>query len=235
MGIAIVVIILIGGGLFYIYQRNKSKLPQTATPVINTNSNLNSSTNTNSGTTVSNLTNVDPKNIFAKSATNFEVAVAKVQDWHNDAKLTAFSVKIPGDLNPDNVEESYVFTSASEPANFWVITISQRNSNFIRFITPKTDYLTPDLSPIDSNYYRIGYAGAFQTAEQNGGKNIRESGGGMVSVSAMLSMGTPNGWLWWAVTYTNENTGQTSTIKINASSGEVGLQFNTNSSNSNSS
>jgi len=222
---AVIIILLVGGSLYFIYRYNKQKSVPQNLNANNTNKTEEENQNQNSSPTttvpVENLSNIDPQKITETSTVNFKFALKKAKEWRKDASLVAVSVKIPENLDPTKVEETYVFAAKKSPSYYWAISISNRTHNFIRFITPKEDYLSPTLPKINFKYWKINYAQAFQTAESKQGKVLREEKKSQISISATLSHSQPNNWLWWTVEYKNKETDEIATIKVNADSGKV--------------
>ncbi|TSC90946.1 MAG: Uncharacterized protein CEN92_346, partial [Candidatus Berkelbacteria bacterium Licking1014_96] len=102
------------------------------------------------------------------------------------------------------------------------ISISVRSKNYVRAIIPKEDYLGSNLVPVRTQYFKVNYTQAFQTAETNGGKEWREKEkDSKYQITATLAHGEPKGYLYWLVEYQLTDGSDKKTIQIDANSGEI--------------
>ena len=166
----------------------------------------------------SNLTNADPTTIDTIINQNYNLAKTKAQEWKPDAVLVSLSVKMPSDLAVGNADETYIFGSATEQADWWSFSISESTSRYIRAIIPKEDYLGTDVKPINSSYWKMNYGKVFQLTDVAGGQSFRASNPGSL-ITATLHQTQPRGWLWWDVEYKSAT--NRLLIKVDPNKGEV--------------
>lgn len=157
-----------------------------------------SATATNVAT--SNLTNTDASTADSLMVQNYELARTKAASWKPDAVLVAVQVKLPLDLSVNKANETFIFGSASDTNNWWSFSVSEQSGKFVRAIIPKEDYLGTDIKPIQTKYWKMNYAKAFQLADAAGGSAFRNNNPD-TQVTQTLRQMQPNGWLWWEVEY----------------------------------
>lgn len=174
---------------------------------------------------VDNLTNLDTGSVLSEIETNYSTARQKAAQWKADAVLYSVSAKITSSLEWEDVIEVYTFGSASDPANWWTISISVRSKNYVRAVIPKEDYLGSSLKPAQTAYWKVSYVEAFQIAEKNGGKEWRDKlNNSNYMVTTTLAHGEPKGYLYWMVEYQNSDGSDKKTVQINSNNGEVVTQ-----------
>jgi len=167
---------------------------------------------------ITNLTNIDPTDFDTILKDELDLANAKALEANSQYRLAAVEVELPSDLKPSTGTDRYVYISSSDHSNNWLITISQQNSNFVRALIPKGDYLG-ELQEINQKFWKFNYLTALQIAEKNGGLTWRESNK-LQSVKLTLHHTPPKNWLVWDVEYKGDGN---STFKkvIDANSGQV--------------
>lgn len=169
-----------------------------------------------------NLTNLDPTSVQEQITANYNTAKQKASSWKPDAVLYSASAKITSSIDFEDIIEVYTFGSTAEPSYWWTISISVRSKNYVRAIIPKEDYLGANLVPTRTQYWKVNYVQAFQTAETNGGKEWREKQkDSKYQITATLAHGEPKGYLYWLVEYQLLDGSDKKTIQIDANSGEV--------------
>lgn len=157
-----------------------------------------SATATNLAT--SNLTNTDATTSDSLMVQNYELARTKAASWKPDAVIVTIQVKLPADLSTNKANETFIFGSASDTNNWWSFSVSEQSGKFIRAIIPKEDYLGTGVMPIQTKYWKMNYAKAFQLADAAGGSNFRNNNPD-TQITETLHQTQPNGWLWWEVEY----------------------------------
>jgi len=178
---------------------------------------------TETATTVSNLattnlTNVNPTTIDTIVTQNYNLAKVKAQEWKEDAVLVSIAIKLPYDLAVNASNDTFIFGSASDSANWWSFSISEKDSRYIRAIIPKEDYLGTNVQPVNMSYWKMNYGQAFQLAEANGGQAFRNVNPN-TTVTATLHHTQPRNWLWWEIEYKSST--NKLVIKVNPNDGQV--------------
>lgn len=149
---------------------------------------------------------------------NYDLAQAKVKDWHQNAVLYQISAKIPANLAIGQVTEVYTYGSADEAYNWWTLSVSDKTDKSVRAIIPKEDYLGTTLAAVPLQHWKMNYVEALQLAEVNGGSQFRAAHSD-TQVTVNLAVGEPKGYLWWSVEY--ESTAASYKVLVNPSSKEV--------------
>jgi len=181
----------------------------------NTNTQATSSSSS-SQTKISNLTNLDPADFDSLVKTEYALATEKAEAQNPANKLTGIQIKINADMDPESVETIYVFTSAVNDVNNWVITLAGQNQNYVRALIPKEDFFG-NADPINTELWKYNFVTALQLAEKNGGSTWREQNTLLGIVLTLKHTGT-NNWLLWTVSYTGEK--ENYTIQLDANSGK---------------
>lgn len=162
-----------------------------------------------------NLATVDPSEFDEYVRNEYAQARIKAEEIDKEHKLSAIQVNLPS-LGLNSGETRYIFSSASDNINNWIITFSQESGNYLRAEIPKNDYLG-DMPPMDTSLWKFNYVTAIQIFENGGGKDWREKNG-LSSASLLLKHDTNYNFLTWTVSYTNGE--QDFTKIINASNGK---------------
>lgn len=165
-----------------------------------------------------NLVDSDATSLEAVATQNYELAKNKATSWKPDAVLVTEQVKLPTDLGLNKANETYIFGSASDTANWWSFSVSESTSKFIRALIPKEDYLGTNINPINAKYMKMNYAKAFQAADKATGSTFRSQNPDS-QVTLTLHTATPNNWLWWDVEY--KSASNKLVLKVNPNDGNV--------------
>ncbi|MBI4032792.1 hypothetical protein HY374_03750 [Candidatus Berkelbacteria bacterium] len=189
---------------------------ETDTTTEGTGTTTDPSTSTSTGT---DLTTIAPASVETTLTTHLALATNAAKVWKANAELVYVSVEIPASLAQDSGNEVYVFGSPDDATNWWTYSLSQSTDKFVRAIIPKEDYLGADITPINTQYWKMNYVEAFQLAEANGGAAFRTTNPGSAA-TLYLSQRAPRGWLWWTAEYVAPS-GEQFTLLINPNLGEV--------------
>ncbi|MCX6810773.1 MAG: hypothetical protein NTY30_03540 [Candidatus Berkelbacteria bacterium] len=177
------------------YFSNKSSQQSTAT----TTSQQTTSSTTVTTPTISNLTNIDPKNLT--DTINAQLSLADTQAAAVDKKLqlSAIEVDLPGTLDQGSGSTYYIYSTTSDTVNNWVIAISNSDNKYVRSKTVKADYMG-NVTTINRSFLKTSYVVAIQIAEKNGGKDYRQ-GNTLTAAKLTLKNSGANNWLYWTVEY----------------------------------
>lgn len=181
--------------------------------------------------TITNLSNIDPKDYDTLVKNEYAAATAKALDANPKNVFSALVVELPGTLEVNSGNDRFIYASPTDKANNWTITFSELTGNFIRAIIPKEDYLG-NLTVVNTNLWKFHYVTALQIAEKNGGKDWREKNT-PTGVTLTLKHGEPNDWLTWTVEYQSKT--DKLVKKIDANSGKLIENISTSGSQSESS
>lgn len=165
---------------------------------------------------VSNLTNLDPTDFDSLIKKEYALATEKAEAQSPTNKLTGIQIKIDANMDPESVETTYIFNSAINESNNWVITISGQNQNYVRALIPKEDFFgAADM--MNTKLWKYNFVTALQLAEKNGGSTWREQNT-LLGVTLTLKHTGANNWLLWTVTYAGEK--ENYSIQLDANSGK---------------
>lgn len=201
IGILIIAILITVGWSYF--SKKKAAAPTTQTQTTETK--------------VSNLTNMDPTDFDETVKKEYALANSKAIEANTGAKIAAIEVEIGKDLLPASINVRYIFTSASDANNNWMITFSEVSGNYIRALVPKADYLGV-VSEMNTKLWKYNYVTALQLAEKNGGLTWRESNE-LTDLKLTLRHAGANNWLEWIVEY--HGASGNLTVKLDANSGKV--------------
>lgn len=163
-----------------------------------------------------NLTTIAASEFDEVVKTQYAQAKSKAEEVNQDYKLSGIQV-ILSSLELNSGDTRYIFSSQNDTLNNWTITFSNSSGNFIRAAIPKNDFLG-DLAGMDTSQWKFNYVTAIQIAENNGGKEWRQSNG-LSSAEIFLRQEPISNILLWTVKY---NSGTESfSINIEASSGKT--------------
>lgn len=207
--------VLVGGVGYYFISRR----PNTVT----------NSTVTNSTAQIVNLTNVDPTDYDSVVKDELDLANNKAAAVNSSFVLSAVVVELPKDLLPNTGTNRYIYATDKDKNNNWVITISQKNGNYIRSLIPKADYIG-EVSPINKQYWKFNYVMALQIAEKGGGLDWRENND-CTGVNLTLRQAPPKNWLSWIVEYLGADGTVGLTKTIDANSGQIFVDTSASSNN----
>jgi len=182
------------------------------------NCNLFKTSTSNNASPSTDLTGQDNKTTQNKTLTNLAKAKAASLAWQNDAVFVAYNFKVPPDFDPKSLVETFVFGSSKEPDYWWTYSLASDQSKPVRAMVNKDDYLGRDLSPIQEQYWKVSYADAIKTAEENSGLTFRAENP-ETEITVTLSQSQPKNWLWYVVEYRGATKSQK--IRINANDGKV--------------
>lgn len=175
---------------------------------------------TNDQTKSDDLSKADPDTYQSQFSDLLKDATTKAQAWRADATLVYVSVKIPEGLDPSQVSVVCVFDSPAEKSYHFTVTAGLDDTQTVRALINKEDYLSDNLSPIDLSYNKVSFLKAFQTAEKNGGADFRAKNA-TAEITANLYRTDPDNHLYWVVDYKNSSSGDEFSQQINAETGDV--------------
>ena len=96
-----------------IKSKKKKQETQNQNAIVYTNDNQNENGDTGCPALAeNNLLSADSENIKQASIADYQLANTKAKAWKKDASLVALSVKIPVNLDSENLEETFVFSSS---------------------------------------------------------------------------------------------------------------------------
>lgn len=167
---------------------------------------------------ISNLTNLTASDFDPMIKREQTVANQKALEQNKDNKIAGVVINIGSNLLPTSVVTRYVYNSAADKTNNWVITFSTDSSSYLRSVVPKEDYLG-DLKQFDTNLWKYNYVTALQLAEKNGGQAWRETHSDFSGAKLTLKILGENNWLEWIVEYTSPSANFM--IYLDANSGKV--------------
>lgn len=206
---AIYIILLVSIGLalgYYYFQKTKK-----------TNTATKTTTETTTKTTISNLTNVDPADFDTITKRTYTNAESNALMANASNALAAIDIQVDKDLSPDTLITRYVFNSANDTKNNWVMTISSTGDRFVRALIPVDDYMGT-LTQVNTKAWKYNFVTALQLAEKNGGLSWRE-GKTLSGVNLVLRHGGKKNWLLWIVEY--QSASGNLPIMLDANSGRV--------------
>lgn len=149
--------------------------------------------------------------------TNLARAKVAATEWQKDANFVALNFVVPGDLKPESLNQTFVFSSAKDKDNWYTYSIDF-TGKFIRAIIPKTDFLDSNLQPIQESFIKKNYVEILRTADENGG-TLYKAKYPETKITVTLSQGEPNNWTWYTVEY--QSTTDSQKIRISANDGLV--------------
>jgi len=176
-----------------------------------------SSTETSTAPAVSDFVNQDSKTVMAKTQENLSKAKTESTAWEKDASFVGYNFKVPQDLDPKSLTETFVFGTSTEENFWWTYSIDSQGK-IVRAMVLKEDYLGKDLQPIQESFWKKSYVEIIKTAESNGGLTFR-SQNPEAEITLILSQTAPNDWLWYVIEYRGATTSQK--IRISANDGKV--------------
>lgn len=176
-----------------------------------------STSETSTAPAVSDFVNQDSKTVMAKTQENLSKAKNESTAWEKDAVFVGYNFKVPQDLDPKSLTETFVFGSSSEENFWWTYSIDSQGKS-VRALVAKEDYLGKDLQPIQEQFWKKSYIDVLKTAESNGGLTFR-SQNPEAEITLVLSQSAPNNWLWYVIEYRGATTSQK--IRISANDGKV--------------
>lgn len=175
------------------------------------------STTINTTTSGNDFTNQDSTTTTTQTKANLARAQIAASAWKNDAQFTALNFKVPGDLNPASLSETFVFGSVQDTDNWFTYSIDP-TGKFVRAVIPKADFLGSSLQPISQQYWKKSYVDILRTADDNGGTAyIAQHPETQVTVT--LEQSQPKNWVWYIVEY--NSSAQAQKILINANDGLI--------------
>lgn len=149
----------------------------------------------------------------------------------NDLVLTIVSSKFINTLSDDGLDTNwYIYTSPSDPTNYYLVNMPRKGKPLKRIIMPVADFdFQFAVLPIplgqdgSENKWKISYIDALIKAESLGGALFRAANK-TYEVSTILAypaVGSPQ-QLSWSVTYkaTGLSAGATFKVQVNATTGE---------------
>ncbi len=176
-----------------------------------------STTETSTAPAVSDFVNQESIAVMAKTQENLAKAKTEATNWKKDAVFVGYNFKVPPDLDPKSLTETFVFGTSSEENYWWTYSIDSQGK-VVRAMILKEDYLGKDLQPIQEQYWKKSYVEAIKTAESNGGLTFR-SQNPEAEITLVLSQTAPNNWLWYVIEYRGVTSSQK--IRISANDGKV--------------
>jgi hypothetical protein len=144
----------------------------------------------------------------------------KARNWRSDAKLVYVNVKIPLNLDLALVQHTFVYDSANDSYNHWVITIETANKSFIRSLIPKTDYLGTAPQEILASFLQVNFIKALQTCDKGDGQDFRSQNPSNYQIELNLVRTTEES-LRWKCKYSTFDETKTKEIIVNAETGEI--------------
>ena len=177
-------------------------------------------TNTNTidtSSTGNDFTNQDSKAVMTLTQTNLAKAKVAATVWKSDAYYAALNFRVPGDLNPQSLSQTFVFGSGQDTDNWFTYSIDTQ-SKFVRAVIPKSDFLGTNLQPIQENYVKKSYIEILRTAEDNGGTAYRAQHP-EAQTTITLSQTEPKNWGWYTVEYRSATDAQK--VRISANDGKI--------------
>lgn len=143
-----------------------------------------------------------------------------------DLTLTIISSKFINTLSDQGLDTNwYIFTSASDPANFYLVNMPRSSGQVSkRIVMPKADFnFDFDVLPIPLAQWKISYADALKKAEEYGGKNFRAQHK-TFEVSTILAYPAAGQeqQLSWSVSYkATDQSGAYFKVQVNAATGDA--------------
>lgn len=143
-----------------------------------------------------------------------------------DLYLTIVSSKFINTLADIGLDTNwYIFTSPSDPANYYLVNMPRLSSQASkRIIMPKADFnFDFDVLPIPMEQWKISYADALQKAEAYGGQTFRTQHK-TFEVSTILAYPAAgqSQQLSWSVTYkATDQSGAYLKVQVNATTGDA--------------
>lgn len=143
-----------------------------------------------------------------------------------DLNLTILSSKFINTLADSGLDTNwYIYTSASDPANFYLVNMPRSGGQVSkRIIMPKSDFnFDFDVLPIPLAQWKISYADALKRAEEYGGKSFRAQHK-TFEVSTILAYPAAGEQqqLSWSVNYkATDQSGANFKVQVNAATGDA--------------
>ena len=175
------------------------------------------STPESASTTSNDFTSQQGKTVTAKTAENLAKAKVQAGAWKPDAVFTGYNFKVPANLNPKSLTETFVFGSVADPDNWWTYSIDTDGKN-IRAVVPKGDFLGKDLQPIQESYWKKSYVDALIMADDNGGSVYKAKYPEAETIITLAQI-QPKNWLWYIVEYRSATNNKK--IRVNAYDGKI--------------
>ncbi|MFA5967256.1 MAG: hypothetical protein WC805_01940 [Patescibacteria group bacterium] len=155
-------------------------------------------------------------------------ATDRIRTLKADAQLTIVSSKYINSLSDFYGLNTnwYIFASASDPANFYLVNMPRNGESLKRLIMPKVDFslgfdvLPIPMGPTDNKWLK-SYADALQIAETNGGSAFRAQHK-TFETSVILAYPAGQPQLNWYVTYkATDGTAAYLKAQIDATTGNI--------------
>ncbi|MFH0912445.1 MAG: hypothetical protein V1807_02185 [Patescibacteria group bacterium] len=147
-----------------------------------------------------------------------------------DLNLTIISSKFINTLSNTGLDTNwYIFTSPSDPANFYLVNMPRAESSSgqvaKRIIMPKSDFdFDFDVLPIPMDQWKISYADALKSAEEYGGSTFRAQHKTFEVSTILAYPAVGQQQLSWSVTYkATDSSGAYLKVQVNADTGEAVL------------
>lgn len=151
-------------------------------------------------------------------------ATDRIHTLKADAQLTIVSAKYINSLSDFYGLNTnwYIFTSASDIVNFYLVNMPRNGESLKRLIMPKLDFaLDFDVVPIPLDKWQKSYADALQIVETNGGAAFRAQHK-TFEVSVILAYPAGQPQLNWYVTYkATDGTAAYLKAQVNATTGNI--------------
>lgn len=142
-----------------------------------------------------------------------------------DLQLTIVSSKFINTLANTGLDTNwYIYTTPSDPANFYLINMPRNGSPAKRIIMPKTDFnFDFDVLPIPMDQWKKSYADALVAAEQRGGATFRSQHKTFeVSIILAYPAAGQQQQLSWSVAYkATDASGASFKVQVNAATGDA--------------
>lgn len=178
---------------------------------------LNSSSTSSSSSTTNDFLSQKSTTVAAKTLENLNKAKTQAVIWKPDAIPVGYNFKVPANLNPKSLTETFVFGSAQDNDNWWTYSIDT-DGKTIRAIIPKDDFLGKDLQPIQENYWLKSYVETLKMADENGGLDYKAKYP-EAEVTLTLAQIQPKNWLWYIVEYRSATNSKK--IRVSAYDGKI--------------
>ncbi len=173
------------------------------------------------------ILDLDNQTVLSTTLQNLQTAKDKLVYWDKNGQFIALSVDFLGDLEINNINSIYSFSSKlnNQYSKFFYFAVSFNNTGqSIRTLVHKEDYLEDLPSPtlaINASYLKQSWLDAFKVAEEKGGKTFREKDLANTKINLSLYRSDPDDYLYWFIKYTYSNADDAFTAQIDANTGKL--------------
>lgn len=209
--IIILVVLVLGGGWFYITNKNKKTATENA-------ANTQTATQGSTADKIANLSNINPTEFDSITKKTYASANQLALEADSAYKIAGVEINVDKDLSPDTFVTRYIFNNPADASTNFVVTFGTTGSQYIRAIIPIKDYMGA-LAQMNTKAWKYNFVTALQLAEKNGGLTWRENNK-ITDVKLTLKHTGAKNWLLWVVTYQGENN-QKLVVNLDANSGAV--------------